>query len=346
MKESILQYFGFSGGTAVVIPIQQGLINHTWKVTAGNEHFILQRVNEKVFQHPFDIAHNTSFIGEHLAVHHPDYYFVNALPPKNSPVMLHDKEEGYFRLLPFVRGSHAKTVAATPEQAYEAALQFGRFTAVCKGLDCSKLKITIPSFHNLSLYHKKYRDAVVNGEPSRIKEASDLTKQLNEWSFIVDEYEKICEDPEFRQRVTHHDTKISNVLFNEDDKGICVIDLDTVMPGYFISDAGDMLRTCLSPVSEEETDLQQVEVRNDYYTAIRDGYMKEMHPHLSKIEEEHFFFSGLFMTYMQAIRFLTDHLSNDVYYGAAYPGHNFNRAKNQAVLLQLMIENEKELVKR
>lgn len=346
MTESILQHFGFSEGTAVVTPIQQGLINHTWKVAAGNEYFILQRVNDKVFQHPLDIAHNTSLIGEYLAAHHPDYYFVNALPAKNDSPMLHIKEEGYFRLLPFVRNSHAKTVAATPEQAYEAALQFGRFTAVCKGLDCSNLRITIPSFHNLSFYFRKYWDTIVNGEPSRIQEAANLIGQLNEWSFIVEDYEKICRHPEFHQRVTHHDTKISNVLFNDADKGICVIDLDTVMPGYFISDAGDMLRTCLSPVSEEETDFHLIEVRDDFYSAIQEGYLDEMHPHLSKTEREHFFFSGLFMTYMQAIRFLTDHLNNNAYYGAAYPGHNFNRAKNQATLLRLMIEKEKELVKR
>ena len=146
-----------------------------------------------------------------------------------------------------------------------------------------------------------------------------------------------------KKGVTHHDTKISNVLFDKSDKGLCVIDLDTVMPGYFISDVGDMLRTYLSPVNEEEKDLSRIEVRDDYFKAIAEGYLSEMKEELSQKEKEHFVYSGKFMIYMQALRFLTDYFKDDTYYGSKYPGHNLVRATNQATLLKKLTQKEKLL---
>ncbi len=119
-----------------------------------------------------------------------------------------------------------------------------------------------------------------------------------------------------------------------------MIDLDTVMPGYFISDLGDMMRTYLSPVSEEEKNVDKIQVREDYYKAILEGYLSEMKPVFSDAELEHLFFAGQFMIYMQALRFLTDHLLGDTYYGAAYPGHNFVRATNQLTLLEKLSAQE------
>lgn len=150
----------------------------------------------------------------------------------------------------------------------------------------------------------------------------------------MQDFEKVRQDPAFRMRVTHHDTKISNVLFNDAGKGICVIDLDTVMPGYFISDVGDMMRTYLSPANEEEKDFAQVEVRPEFYRAIREGYLEEMGSHLTTGEKDHFFYAGEFLIYMQALRFLTDYLNDDKYYGRLYEDHNFVRAGNQVALLK------------
>ena len=130
------------------------------------------------------------------------------------------------------------------------------------------------------------------------------------------------------------------MLFDEQQNGLCVIDLDTVMPGYFISDVGDMFRTYLCPVSEEEKDFSKITIRTDYFKAIAEGYLGQMKDELTQIEKDHFVYAGKFMIYMQALRFLTDHLNNDVYYGARYEGHNFVRAGNQAMLLQKLIENE------
>ncbi|HLI92543.1 MAG TPA: phosphotransferase, partial [Puia sp.] len=161
---------------------------------------------------------------------------------------------------------------------------------------------------------------------------------LQEQRGLVDTYLAIRHDPAFRLRVTHHDTKISNVLFDSSDRGLCVIDLDTVMPGYFISDVGDMIRTYVSPASEEEADFDKVLVRGEIYQAIEAGYMEEMGDVLTARERGHFLYGGLYMVYMQALRFLADHLNRDVYYGAKYQGQNFVRAGNQVSLLRKLIE--------
>lgn len=135
-------------------------------------------------------------------------------------------------------------------------------------------------------------------------------------------------------RVIHHDSKINNVLFDRKNNGLCVIDLDTDMPGYFISDVGDMMRTYLSPVDEEEQDLSKIEIREDFFKAIVEGYFEEMGATLSKVEKELFVYAGKFLIYTQAIRFLTDYLNNDSYYGEKYDGHNLTRATNQMLLLE------------
>jgi hypothetical protein len=133
------------------------------------------------------------------------------------------------------------------------------------------------------------------------------------------------------------------VLFDANHKGLCVIDLDTVMPGYFISDIGDMMRTYLSPANEEEKDFSKIEIRQEYFESIWKGYMSEMKDELNREEKSHFIYAGEFMIYMQALRFLTDHLNNDVYYGARYEGQNFVRAGNQMQLLKKLMEKEKIL---
>ena len=190
---------------------------------------------------------------------------------------------------------------------------------------------------------QEFLQALENGNRQRIAESADLISSLTQHVNIVTEYGNIKTNPEFKLRVTHHDTKISNVLFNPDGKGICVIDLDTVMPGYFISDMGDMMRTYLSPVSEEEKDFERIAVRDDFYKAIVKGYYSEMKNELTETEKKYFFYAGTFMIYMQALRFITDYLNDDKYYGAKYPRHNYVRAKNQLVLLERLLAKKEQL---
>lgn len=337
LPDGILQHYGLDG--ALIVPFGSGLINHTWHVTKGGEHFILQKINDKVFTDPSLIDENLSQISEHLAMQHPGYVFTNAIKSRDGHTLL-NWDNGYYRLFRFVPGSHSKEVAASPAQAYAAAAAFGKFTCGLKDLDAGTLHITLKNFHNLTLRYEQFENALLYGNPERIKSSGAQIKFLQSQKGIADEFENIKSNPDFRLRVTHHDTKISNVLFDDADNVLCVIDLDTVMPGYFISDVGDMMRTYLSPEGEETESPEKIVVRDEYYRAIVAGYYSQMKDVLTATEKEYFYYAGKFMIYMQALRFLTDHLNDDVYYGARYEGHNFVRAQNQIILLKAYLAKE------
>jgi Ser/Thr protein kinase RdoA (MazF antagonist) len=253
------------------------------------------------------------------------------------------ENEGYFRIFPFIKNSHTIDIVNSPSQAYEAAKQFGRFTNLLSGFPVDKLKITLPDFHNLPLRYSQFETAIKEGNKERIKQSVPMISFLKDQREIVSISERISKNPAFKKRVTHHDCKINNVLFDDNNKGLCVVDLDTVMPGYFISDFGDMMRTYLSPVSEEEKDISKIEIREEYFKAIAEGYLSEMEKELTPVEKRYLVYAGKFMVYMQALRFLTDYLDNDIYYGAKYEGQNFIRANNQASLLKKIFEKEKLL---
>ncbi|MFT3845215.1 MAG: aminoglycoside phosphotransferase family protein [Lacibacter sp.] len=343
MLQSVLVAFGLADDVIKIQPFGSGLINHTWKISNKDEQYILQRINHQVFTDPGAIAANIEMIAGYLSNKHPDYLFAAPLKTAGGQTLYHDRDEGYFRLFPFVKNSFTKDVVDNAAEAFEAAKQFGRFTSLLNNFDSSRLKTTIPHFHNLFLRYNQFLEAVANGNKQRINEAKEIISKLISFSGIVDTYEEILQSTGFKKRVTHHDTKISNVLFDKYGKGLCVIDLDTIMPGYFISDVGDMMRTYLSPVSEEEKDFSKIEIRTDIYRAVVDGYYSEMKVVLTSVEKRHFFYAGKFMIYMQALRFMTDYLKNDIYYGEKYPGHNFVRAGNQLTLLEKLLEKEAEL---
>ncbi|HYG19296.1 MAG TPA: aminoglycoside phosphotransferase family protein [Ohtaekwangia sp.] len=343
MIDDVLKAFGIAPAGESAEPLKSGLINHTWKIAAGGKQFILQRVNDKVFTNPELLAANLSMLSEHLKTVAPSYLFVTPLETVDGKIMYRHPQEGFFRMFPFIAGSHTIDVAASPGQAFEAAFQFGKFTKTLSGFDAGRLHATIPDFHNLELRYAHFETAVESGDPVRVREAADVIAAVRRHRGIVETFADIRKNDAIRKRVTHHDTKISNVLFNAAGKGICVIDLDTVMPGYFISDVGDMLRTYLSPANEEAVDFQSVVVREDFFRAVVAGYASAMQAELSQEERRIFLYAGFFLTYMQAIRFLTDFCNGDVYYGQRYEGHNLVRAKNQMCLLRELEAKKSDL---
>jgi len=342
VSENVLAVFGFDASLVEVRSLGEGLINHTYMVQSGNDAYVLQKINTSVFKNPGAIAHNIQLIAGYLAAHSPDYYFVAPISSVHGSQMEYIND-GYYRVFPYVKGSHAKSVVQNEEQAFEAGYQFGLFTNALNGLDATDLQITIPDFHNLTLRYAQFELALTSGNQDRIAASKNQIQFFKDHSWIADFFETIKTNPNFKLRATHHDTKISNLLFDDHDKGICVIDLDTLMPGYFISDLGDMFRTYLCAVSEEETDFSKISVRPTIYKAIVKGYLKGAGNMLSIDEADQIYYAGLFMIYMQALRFLTDYINDDVYYGSKYPLHNFNRACNQINLLEDYLQKKEIL---
>jgi Ser/Thr protein kinase RdoA (MazF antagonist) len=334
MYQSILHTFSIHESYTFE-KISVGLINETYKLTTiYDETYILQKINDKIFKKPFAIEENIKAVADFLSTHYPDYLFTKPISLLNGKQLLYVENEGYFRLFHFVENSTSYNVVSNAEQSFKAAAQFGKFTKLLANIDIGKIQTTLPDFHNLQLRFTQFETCLQNGNKKRLAEAKTEIEFLLAQKDIVETYNSIIINPNFKFRVTHHDTKISNVLFDRNNDALCVIDLDTVMPGYFISDVGDMMRTYICPVSEEENDLGKIEIRKDFYDAIIKGYLSEMQEELTFKEKKYFHYAGEFAIYMQAVRFLTDYINDDVYYGANYEKQNFNRAKNQIVLLQ------------
>jgi thiamine kinase-like enzyme len=344
MLNEILNQFGLNSNEYLIQKFGTGLINNTWKVAdlENNDRFILQQINSHVFKSPNDIAENISKVSKYLAQHHKDYLFVSALPTIAGDYVYNQNDEKYLRLFPYVKDSITIDTVQTAGQALEAAKAFGRFTNLLADFNTSELRYTLADFHNLTIRFKQFQDAVKTADKDRLMAATNLIAIADRHQDIAHQYESIIKDKLIPLRVIHHDTKISNILFDQNQKGLCVIDLDTVMPGYFISDVGDMMRTYLSPCNEEERDFDKIEVRKSVFEAIVQGYFMEMGAALTRTEKDLFVYSGKFMIYMQALRFLTDYLNNDIYYHAKYPEHNLVRAKNQFTLLKKYVALEPE----
>ncbi len=335
--------YGFSEKDCLLSLLGDGLINQTWLLKHHTDTYIFQRINDTIFHSPTDIAENIHALKEFFNTNFPDYLFVKTIQTLDKKEIVFHPSEGYCRMFEFVIGSKTFNTLQNSQLAFEGAKQFGRFTKNLSKFDVSKLHITLVDFHNLSLRYQQFETALNKGNANRINACAEAIEFIESQKSIVDEFDQIKTNSNFKKRVTHHDTKISNVLFDANNKGLCVIDLDTVMPGYFISDVGDMLRTYLSPVSEEEVDFSKIEIREDYFQAILEGYISEMKDELSDEEKSYFVYAGKFMIYMQALRFITDYFNNDSYYGSKYEGQNLVRANNQLVLLKLLLSKEHAL---
>ncbi|MGX5819621.1 phosphotransferase enzyme family protein [Chitinophaga lutea] len=344
INANILKAFGLDPATCEAKKFGSGHINNTFLLTSANgERYILQRINTYVFREPDVIARNQRLAADYLAKHHPDYLFITPIATVDGEE-LHREGEEYWRMIPFIPGSTSVDQADTPKQAYEAAKQFGKMARFLHGIDLREFRASIPNFHNLTLRYSAFQESIRHAKEDRKAFAAELTEAFLRHSDIAVTFESLKTDPQFTDRLMHHDTKINNVLLDKDTfEGICVCDLDTLMPGKIISDLGDMMRTYLSPVSEEERDFSQIAVRDEYFEALMRGYLSEVGGTLTETEKAHLFYAGKFMIYMQGIRFLTDYLNGDVYYPVKYPEHNYDRAKNQLTLLQRLIEKEPAL---
>ncbi len=343
-QHQILQAFGLDGPGTDIKKFGSGHINNTFLLQKPDgSRYVLQRINTAVFREPEVIARNQRLAADHLAKHHPGYLFITPVPTLQGEELFVLEDE-YWRVIPFIADSVTVDQADSPTQAYEAAKQFGRLARNLDGINLQPFRPTIPNFHNLTLRYSAFQEAIRNAREERRQHAAGLTAAFLRYSDIAVTYERLKTDALFRDRLMHHDTKINNVLLHKDTyKGLCVCDLDTLMPGKIISDLGDMVRTYVCPVSEEERDFGLINIRDEYYEALMDGYLSEVGPSLTKVERGQLFFAGQFMIYMQGIRFLTDYLNGDVYYPVKYPEHNYNRAKNQLVLLEALMEKERVL---
>jgi Ser/Thr protein kinase RdoA (MazF antagonist) len=251
-----------------------------------------------------------------------------------------DEEKNYWRATTFVNHSYSPMNAANEEAAYTVAKSFAGFTRSLSGLDIHKLKQIIPDFHNLSFRYYQFENAIANAPAKRLLKSTHIIAQLRQRKPLVAFYDSIINDSaDYPERVMHHDCKINNILFDiVTNEVICPVDLDTTMPGKFFSDIGDMIRTMACSVDENSKQWEDIFIRPSFYQAILKGYLEGAGDIFTDEEKKNIHYSGLILTYMQSLRFVTDFLNGDIYYKISYPEQNLNRALNQLILLEKLEE--------
>ncbi|OQY93617.1 MAG: hypothetical protein B6D37_11015 [Sphingobacteriales bacterium UTBCD1] len=327
-------------GKISVLPLGNGLINHTYKVSCSSGHFfLLQQINKNVFPRPQDVQENYITIWKYAET---EIKGLKLPAPRYCDKMVSlfmDSSGNYWRSFEFIKDSVTHSIAQKPQQAKATAKAFAKFTSAFSKFDVDQLKIIIPDFHNVSFRYEQMEQAEKKGLPERIEKAKSLLRELRERERYSQFYEMITGSDDFLLRVMHHDAKISNVLFNKTTgRIICPVDFDTVMPGYFFSDPGDMIRSMACNYDENYQYFEKIRIRKSYYEAIISGYMSVMWKYFTASEKKYIHYSGILMIYMQAMRFLTDFMYGGIYYKVEYKGQNFDRALNQLTLLKRLEE--------
>ncbi len=320
-----------------VKPLSTGLINNSYAIECENgETVLLQQINTSIFLQPQDIQSNYRIIFEHF--NRKGSYQLPKIHQTVDGKDLFEYNGATWRCFEFFQNTYSPLIANTPEEAYIVAKCFGKFSADLSSIEAKKLHYILPGFHNLNMRFQQFETALQNTSKQRKQDAEELIQLAYDNHQYVKRYDYISQNPDkFPLHILHQDCKIANILFwKNDTERLCPIDLDTTQPGLFFSDIGDMVRSMTPNISENDTHIEQMELRTEFYDAIKKGYLEAMNDYLTPDEKEDIDLSGNIIIYMQAIRFLTDYLNGDIYYKTTYPQQNKNRAENQFKLLELL----------
>lgn len=346
----IIANFETVGTISEVKPLGTGLINDTYKVVTKEEdkpNYVLQRINHAIFQDVEMLQNNIEAVTSHIRkkleeqgendIDRKVLHFIHA---KDGKPYLFDGES-YWRMMEFI--PNAKTYeTVNPEYSYYAGKAFGDFQAKLADIPTT-LGETIPDFHNMEFRLKQLRDAVAADAAGRVKEVQFFIDEIEKRADEMCKAEQLHREGKLPKRVCHCDTKVNNMMFDEDGKVLCVIDLDTVMPSYIFSDYGDFLRTGANTGDEDDKDLDRVGFNMDIFRAFTKGYLEGAGSFLTPLEIENLPYAAALFPYMQCVRFLADYINGDTYYKIKYPEHNLVRTKAQFKLLQSVEAHNEEM---
>lgn len=337
-KSEICEAFGIETDC---VPYGGGHINDTFIASRDGRPYVLQRINTKVFNNPEALMENIHSVTNHLRKKikenggDPNRETMSVLLTEDGQKFYRDADGDCYRVCVFVQDSITLESVSAPEEFYQSAKAFGKFQNMLSDFPAEQLHETIEKFHDTPNRVSHLKEAIEKNISGRLdscrKEVEYALEQVKETSIVCD----ALKDGSIPYRVTHNDTKLNNVLFDKNTlEGLCVIDLDTVMPGSLLYDFGDSLRYGANTAAEDEKDLDKVTFDLELFEAFTKGFLSEVKESLTEREKELLAFSAKLLTYECGIRFLTDYLNGDTYFKIKYPEHNLVRAKNQFKLCQ------------
>ncbi|MCQ8879533.1 aminoglycoside phosphotransferase family protein [Pseudoalteromonas shioyasakiensis] len=326
--------FGLGSERISMKPIGNGHINSTMLLTANEKSLVVQKLNTEVFPEPEMLVKNARLIETHLSQKHQlgeyDLDIIRHVPTQSQQFLV-DCDNGVWRALEFIGGSYSEDVVKNTSQAEIAANAFGQFAVALGDFNAEQLYHVIPDFHNLAMRAQTLKAVIAKNPVDR------LARCQAEVDFCLSQFGLINELKDLQGvvpvRPCHNDTKINNMLFcNKSHTAKAVIDLDTCMPGYWLYDFGDMVRTFCSPEEEDSTNLENVGVREEIFAALVKGYVEPLKDLITEQEKQSFWLGTKVMTFMIGLRFLTDYLDGDNYFAIKHAEHNLERAQNQFAL--------------
>lgn len=347
--------FDAPGAYAGAEPYGNGHINDTYLVEyeeAGQRRlYVLQRINHNVFRDPAALMDNVRRVLAHLErklAGDPELRrrVLTLVPARDGKPYHRDAAGSFWRMYLHIQGGRTYDVVESPRQAFQAARAFGGFQSLLADLPAPRLNETIPGFHDTPKRFAAFERAVAADKAGRAR----LARAEIEFARRREPVTRVLEDlrarGELPERITHNDTKFNNVIIdNRTGEGLCVIDLDTVMPGLALHDFGDMVRAATSPAAEDERDLSKVTMQMPMFEALVQGYWSSAGAFLTAAERRHLAFSGKLITLEIGLRFLTDFLEGDVYFKVHREGHNLDRCRTQLKLVE-SIEAQEEAMNR
>ncbi len=350
---NLINQFQVEGIDFSIQTITTGNINDTYILKAsdpGKTDYILQKINHHIFKNVPELQNNILRVTTHIrkklesmGVSDIDRKVITLIPAKDGKWFYQDSNGDYWRVMKFIKGSHSYDMLLSPVLAYKAGIAFGDFSALLADLPGEPLYETIKDFHNMEWRLEQFREAVSQNRAGRLESVKLEVQQVEERAEEMCLVQKLGRKGILPHRITHCDTKINNILFDENDEILCVIDLDTVMSGYVSSDFGDAIRTGANSGEEDDLNLENVSLNIDLYKGFAEGFITGGATFLTKQEIEILPFSAKLLAYMQAVRFLADFINGDTYYKIHSPMHNLQRTRAQLKLVFSMEEQYKQM---
>jgi hypothetical protein len=344
----IYDCFSASGTFLNGEPYGSGHIHDTFRISTvqkGNDEYILQRLNSRIFRNIPQLQENIERVTIHLrkkiqAIPGSDISreCLCLVPSKNGKTWIEDSTGSFWRMYVFISNHRSYNIVDTPGKAFEGGKAIGRFQAMLADLPGEPLHETIPYFHNIEKRLDSFRKVIDLDPAGRVSEAKEqidfIISRAEEMKIIL----SLGRDGKIPLRITHNDTKFNNILLDENDKALCVIDLDTVMPGYVHYDFGDAIRTAANIAAEDEKELSKVRMDIRLFEAYARGYLSQTKETLNNTEKDYLAFAPRLITFTIATRFLTDYIDGDHYFKIHHEHHNLQRAKAQMKLVESMEE--------